>query len=334
MDDREMLSKIQGCLLGVAIGDAMGMPVEMMTRAEILAATDGRPIAGFVNPLAKKIPSLSHHRAGQTTDDWQLTRAVARSLIRRKRFDLVDQALALVDEFEKTTAGWGRATSKSAISLKSYFNYRGDADRSPFDPLPQVPGQGGGNGVAMKIAPLAVIDFLQGENLSTAIDLSFLTHSDPRASVAAAVMEGAIFAELVGATNDRRSVVNDAVYVETELLKDVVFPQPTLSDNLRHVLVFQSVEDALAAGVKNGCLAIDSIPFALLVFFEHRDDFRAGVLAAVNAGGDTDTNASMVGALIGARLGVDGIPEEWRKFNPAFAEAFTLGEELFKSFKR
>jgi len=57
------------------------------------------------------------------------------------------------------------------------------------------------------------------------------------------------------------------------------------------------------------CYCLESVPFAISVFFRHPTDFRAGIFEAVNAGGDTDSNASMVGALIGANVGMTGIPE-------------------------
>ncbi len=52
------------------------------------------------------------------------------------------------------------------------------------------------------------------------------------------------------------------------------------------------------------------------------------MLAAINAGGDTDTNGAVVGALIGANVGLDGIPPEWQSFNPEFQEAILLGGQL------
>lgn len=79
----------------------------------------------------------------------------------------------------------------------------------------------------------------------------------------------------------------------------------------------------------NGFHAFESCAFAIAVALRHPNDFRMAVLEAVNAGGDTDTNASMVGAIVGARVGLFGIPEEWRTFSPSFQEALDLAEQLY-----
>jgi ADP-ribosylglycohydrolase len=57
---------------------------------------------------------------------------------------------------------------------------------------------------------------------------------------------------------------------------------------------------------------MESVPFALWCFVTNHDDFEEAVVTAVNAGGDTDTNASITGALAGALNGVDAIPRHWR----------------------
>jgi ADP-ribosyl-[dinitrogen reductase] hydrolase len=54
-------------------------------------------------------------------------------------------------------------------------------------------------------------------------------------------------------------------------------------------------------------------PVALFVSYAHRDSFPEAVLTAISLGGDTDTVAALVGGIVGARVGVVGIPEEWRR---------------------
>ena len=79
-----------------------------------------------------------------------------------------------------------------------------------------------------------------------------------------------------------------------------------------------------------GCPAYESVPFAICVALRHLDDFRAGVFEAVNAGGDTDTTASMVGAMLGARLGVDAIPEDLKA--PFKGEVYTVADAFWHTF--
>jgi glutathione S-transferase len=54
-----------------------------------------------------------------------------------------------------------------------------------------------------------------------------------------------------------------------------------------------------------------TVPVALFAFVRHPDDYRAAVEAVIRCGGDTDTVAAITGALVGARVGKNGIPAEW-----------------------
>ena len=56
----------------------------------------------------------------------------------------------------------------------------------------------------------------------------------------------------------------------------------------------------------------DTLPVALFAFLRHGESFRDAVEAVVRCGGDTDTVAAIAGGILGARLGVEGIPESWR----------------------
>ncbi|MEK7512006.1 MAG: ADP-ribosylglycohydrolase family protein, partial [Patescibacteria group bacterium] len=118
-----------------------------------------------------------------------------------------------------------------------------------------------------------------------------------------------------------------------------LFPDPQMAEDrissrLRKIFHGKMLDNATDLRVKNGtsCFSLESIPFSMATFLRHPTDFRAGVLEAVNAGGDTDSNAAMVGALIGANCGVEAIPEEWRNFRKEFEEPVRLGEEFHRVF--
>ena len=57
---------------------------------------------------------------------------------------------------------------------------------------------------------------------------------------------------------------------------------------------------------------METVPVALYAWLRYPDDYRAAIGAAVRCGGDTDTVAAITGALVGARVGAEGIPPEWR----------------------
>ena len=67
----------------------------------------------------------------------------------------------------------------------------------------------------------------------------------------------------------------------------------------------------LGNGSKVSCA--DTVPLALWIATRHLDDYREAVETAVAAGGDTDTMAAIVGGIVASRVGVSGIPAEWRE---------------------
>lgn len=343
--------------MGVAIGDAMGMPWELMTPEEISAATKGNGVNGFANPVQRKIKGTAAHRAGETTDDWQLTAAITRSLVMCGSFDTIYVAREHVVEFDRCQFGWGGTTKTSLRNIKKWFDSRGHEGQNPCQPAPdRGPGKGSGNGVAMKVAPLGL--FFQHEEddaMAEAIaDLGLMTHSDPRAWITAYLVARVIADALytgyeIG--HQKQWGLDARQLVVTLMTRAAEFEEVTpFGENgevegkvtgrcLQLASLIDSSElygDAAIARrtFGTGCFCMESVPFALATFLRHPTDFKTGVLEAVNAGGDTDSTASMVGAMIGANVGIEGIPPAWCNFNPKFQEAIDLSQQLFEVVTR
>lgn len=359
MPQVSLLSKIQGCLCGVAIGDALGMPWEMMTPGEIFYATNGQGVHGFSDNIQRKITGTAKLKAGDTTDDWQLTRAIARSIIKSGGIDHVSIAREHVTEFHNSTLGWGRSTKQAISAMAEYFHTCALND----DKLPDIvelqkeieakiintPGTG--NGVAMKIAPIAIYNTNSEDNklLTDVINIGQMTHRDPRATYAACaialiikyLMESSeiIFENNLSLSNSK--VINTLTRLEILRAKQRPYENfggDSFTSRLINLLTTNildcplnnnGIPSALIKQIGTGCFALESIPFSVAVFLRHTIDFKAGVLEAVNAGGDTDSNASMVGAMIGANIGLDRIPNDWIQSVPACQEALDLADKLY-----
>lgn len=342
--DAKILECFQACLKGVAVGDAIGMPWEIMTRAEIMAETNGVGVTGFSEPKERRALRFA---LGRTTDDWALTSAIARSLIHLKRFDLCDIALRHIRELE-IEKGWGGTTRDAVMAVKEYFDSRGESGRSPLNPLPIIMGTtGAGNGVAIKVAPLALWQAVRKDSRETfygrILGLGLMTHPNPIASVTACV-----FAELM-ATVCQKPIMSDldmyqCVWHVVEMLYQFL-PHATVlnevrvmvTDRLGEILEHRwDVDNSwLREKIGVNCFSLESVLFSIGTFLRHPRDFRTAVLEAINAGGDTDSTASMVGALVGANCGLwdenrnSIIPLEWQNFGPDFASALSIGEELY-----
>ncbi|MEK7641461.1 MAG: ADP-ribosylglycohydrolase family protein [Patescibacteria group bacterium] len=322
-------SRIQGCLLGVAIGDALGMPVETMSHDRIMEATKGIGIDRFIEPINRR-DWTKGMKAGATTDDWQLTRAVLTSLIRTQGvFSVADCAAEHVRESSQSLFGWGKTTQGAIDAIK-----RGERDPEK-DPLPPAPVGGGcGNGIVMKVAPVAIANFLRQKDHKDlwrdVKTLGSITHPDILASVSAfavAVMLCKVLQPGILSAGQVGFLFEQMLAVVINLEKEEKIP-PHVSNRLLKIPDFWNDAGYLRKGVGCGFYAIDTAAFAIGTFLRHTNSFRQGVLEAVNAGGDTDTNASVVGALIGANVGLEGIPDEWKCFSEEFKEPQVLGHQL------
>lgn len=348
--------RVRGCLLGIAVGDALGVPWETRSPEEILAATEGRGVTGYVSPELSGIPDMRRAPLGATSDDWQLTSVVGQSLLRTGgRLDLVDCANGHVRALAETTFGWGGTTRVAIEDIR-------DGRRHPLDPLPPPkPGHGGGNGVVMKVAPLAICSALRGDDpgedavesdplMRETLALGGLTHADPFAQVAAYPVARVIRRLILGLCVEN----GWATYARADATMGAAAAQQHLGIDHRHP---DGVVDALVRSQERGGAkpfyaaaraekvafrARETAAVALAVFFEgqwrdelHGKDpsrrFAATISATIGLGGDTDTNASIVGAMLGAQLGVEGIPPEWRAI-PSAGEAVDLADKLCDLF--
>jgi len=337
------LSRFKGCLMGLQVGDALGVPWEIMASEDILSATGGKGIQGFSKPSSRSVSEWYRETVlGNTSDDTQLAFAVARSLIRRKEFDAVDCALEHVREAERTMFGWGSTTRDGIKEFKDYFDSRGERGRHPFDCARAAkPGEGCGNGVAMKVAPLALY-WSRCDPKKPTVDelynqvrvLGLMTHPDERASMAAFAVFLTIKSLLHGVrvdTDEFASRLFSRVLVDVSGREHLFGIADGVSGRLRRIQdadLLHAPASRVCEALGTECFALESVSTALAVFFRHPSNFKAGLLEAVNMGGDTDTIAAMAGAMIGASVGLEGIPEEWQNFKPEYLQAASLAEQL------
>ena len=323
---QKFCDQIAGGFLGLAIGDALGVPVETMSHEEILAATNGAGITDYIAPLQTRINDTARQLPGSTSDDTQLARATGRSLVRCKKFDIIDQGLTLAEEFERGIYGMGRTTRDAATAIKLWRDSSHKEGRHPAIRVakPEKDGESAGSGPAMKIFPLAAYDLI-GQSAfdaeiifcNNAMTLGRMTHGDIRASIASVALGNAIalFADAPTLLVNAARVHIAETLMERVRRAEYAFQYsnprtPPFSEYLAHAFTLLDDPVALRTEVNASFRAVHSVSFAIATAFRHPDNFRAGVLEAVNAGKDTDTTGSMVGAILGARYGFMSIPTE------------------------
>lgn len=341
-----MKERVQACLLGVLLGDALGQPVETMTAGEILEKTNGMGITDFADAIQKRLTSQSHLKAGETTDDWQLTKATAGSVIDSRGLNLEDMARKHAAAYNDSLIGWGGTTRKSVKELVRFFDSHGLEGRNPDTPVaPATAGLGAGNGVAMKVSPLPIFHFLSGgrrwSRAALAADIrkfTLLTHSDPRAlytTYAYALLMMEIMREPIFHTLQARTAL-ERIWEELKQAKNQYgFPEGgSAIRQYEKLFDFIGNPEALTHEIGVGYLCTESVIYSLGIFATYPVNFSEALLTAVNAGLDSDTNAAMIGALIGLNCGLEVIPKKWKNFHPWYSEALEIGERLYDAARK
>ncbi len=307
--------KVMGMTLGVGIGDALGMPVEVFNTQQIKERW-GRVTTYVDMPEDHKF----HHvrKAGQTTDDTQLTLAVMRAFSKSHgHFSMDAIAAEHVIELDLDNSTWGPSTRNAVKRLKEgiHWSQSGKTDE---------PNSGMGNGVVMKASPLAVyLQVIQKLSLklgSQAIDefhdleiaFTYVTHRTGAAVTGTFAHVSGLNYCLSSQPDNFSSEALIDLASSSALYGAMMMTDEDFSDQL----VFQSLEkirptltdqEILELFSKHNFLVYNSLGMSYACFVRKPASIEA-LYDVVNMGGDTDSNGAIVGALLGALNGPSVFP--------------------------
>ena len=274
------LDRVRGCLLGLAVGDALGTTVEFKARGTFAPLTD--IVGGGPFGLAP----------GQWTDDTSMALCLATSLVEEGRFDPLDQMNRYCRWLE---AGYLSSTGRcfdigrTVVTALQRFRATGDPFAGSASPEPA------GNGSIMRLAPVPLACFPDVEAaMRWAAESSRTTHAAGECVDACRLLAGIICRALAGERKDR--VLTGAVGFRGA---------PAIESIARGDYREFSVDDVRGTGY-----VVDSLRAALWSFWR-TGTFEAAVLQAANLGDDADTTAAVCGQLAGAFYGEQGIPDRW-----------------------
>ncbi len=290
-----LIHKGEVLLPSIAYGDAAGLPVETQT-AEYIQENYGTIralLASDRNPYYEGI-----FEVGMWSDDTQLSIAVAEALIEADGFDIdamarqhlvaYDATGDVVRNGKLTKRGWGGSTVSAMEKLKTGVS---PAESGTLD--------GSGNGVLMKMAPLAYWHAARNtpaEQRYTDYDaLTTMTHDSAIARLATRI-HGDVLKHLIenGYARDEflEEVNNSVHYHESELGTGT-----EMSELLGYLKDMKSKDDVLINTDAKGFYAPQTLAMAYGAFVLNRAQFTDSVYEAVNLGGDTDSTGSIVAAM-------------------------------------
>jgi ADP-ribosyl-[dinitrogen reductase] hydrolase len=268
----------QGALLGLLVGDALGSQVEFLDPARICARHPG----GLHDLLPGGTWSLL---AGQPTDDGELALALARALVAGGGFDRDRVAAAYIDWKGSNPFDIGATTAKGIDALR---------DRGRANHASQA------NGALMRVAPIGIAAACDpGKAAAWARLDAALTHPHPVCQAASAAFSAAIAAGVAGANP---SAMWSMAYAHAG--------EDAGGGEIRQALL--EARDGLPPDfTRNQGWVLTSFGNAFHRLWREQD-FAEALTETVMAGGDTDTNGAVCGALLGAAYGREAIPLAWR----------------------
>lgn len=270
-----------GCLVGLAVGDALGAPLEFMARDQIAAHYgEVRELLGGgwlnVDP-------------GEYTDDTQMALAIASSIVALGRVDPADIAGRFVAWLHTGPKDIGNIT-RTALR----YHEQGIAwDEVGARVCREMAGRCAGNGSVMRCAPVGLFHAARPDALvRDSIRTSAITHADDLAVWSTVAVNLAIVELLAG--RQAGLVERVAAAIEVPLVRETLLAAPGLTRR----------------EVRSGGYVLETLGAAFWALQNH-GGFEEVVVAAINLGDDADTVGAVAGALAGAREGVAAIPERW-----------------------
>ena len=294
--------RMQGCLLGLACGDAVGTTVEFRPRGTFPDVTD--MVGGGPFQL----------EPGQWTDDTSMALCLATSLIECSGFDPVDQIRRYVRWYREgylSSTGECFDIGNTTASALCRFMDDGNPFAGPTSPT------SAGNGSIMRLAPVPMFFFPDKAKIVHFSGESSRTTHGAAECVEACRLFGLLLANALEG-KDKEAVLYGHGFE----------PGSNTTPTIRQIAEGQ-YRDKSRDELSGSGYVVESLEAALWCFLA-TDNFRDAVLAAVNLGDDADTTAAVCGQVAGAFYGRSGIPAEWLDRLCMREEIEQLAERLYR----
>ena len=306
----------QGCIIGGAVGDALGWPVEFLSLTEIKKKYGEAGITHLI---------MGSNKKAEITDDTQMTLFTAEGILRaetarnkKKTYDpskavyhaylrwLRTQGYAGLKKHERIYDGWlmtvkelhtRRAPGNTCISALT-SGEKGTIDR----PINNSKGCGG----VMRVAPAGL--FYDRKNaFDMAAQFAAITHGHP-----AGYLSAGAFAYIIAAIIEGQDIEAAAKDALAELKSHKNHHECSRSLSLALELSRSGLPDTEAISqLGGGWVGEEALGIAVYCALKYQNDFKNAVIAAVNHSGDSDSTGAITGNILGAYLGLNSIPEDW-----------------------
>jgi ADP-ribosyl-[dinitrogen reductase] hydrolase len=306
MVDPQLISRARGALLGLVAGNQLGVPTEHLGTPEAIRQAFPNGVVDLAPP-----PKNSPY-----DDDAAMALLLGESLLASKDFDAADVARRWVKWMKVDGRGIG-LTTKRALTLI-------DRGKEPFEAgrlaNQENPGRSAGNGSVMRCIPVAL---RYHDNIDRLIRVSTqqaaITHSDDRCTWGAAAVNLAA-----------RELLHGNIYFIDEVLHRIGDRAPRALRDAIHRVPRERESDLPITITGETGYVVHCVEIAFW-FVTHDRALDEALIHLAQAGGDTDTNAAVAGALLGARYGEVGLPPRWVDHLVGAQGIAKLAEDLVKA---
>ncbi|HEY7192724.1 MAG TPA: ADP-ribosylglycohydrolase family protein [Gemmatimonadales bacterium] len=284
--DPQLVSRARGAMLGLVAGNQLGVPTEHLGTAEAIRQA-------YPNGITDPAPPPKN---SPYDDDTAMALLLGESLVASKGFDANDVARRWVKWMKVDGRGIGMTTRRALTLI--------DRGKEPFEAgrvaSQENPGRSAGNGSVMRCVPVALLYHNDPDRLiRVSTQQAAITHADERCTW------GAVAVNLAA-----RELLHGNIYFVEEVLHRMSDRAPRVLRDAIHRVPRESESDLPIARAGEAGYVVHCVEIAFW-FATHDRSLEESLIYLAQAGGDTDTNAAVAGALLGARYGEVALPPRW-----------------------
>ncbi|TET76695.1 MAG: ADP-ribosylglycohydrolase family protein [Candidatus Cloacimonadota bacterium] len=315
-----MINKYHGCLLGLAIGDALGAPVESLTLQEIKRRYGKGGISDF--------REWGSFKPGSYTDDTQMSLATAVGCIRacqRGRSKGICHSASIVHrrylEWLKSQNDPNQRRGPGNTCLSALRSGEMGTMKNRIN-------DSKGCGGVMRTAPVGLA-FPSGRAFQKGAEYAAITHGHP-----CGYLPAGFLSEMICHLIESKTLV-EAIDLSIKQLVTYDKHSETLEKiELARELSAgsKSVEESIQT-IGEGWVGDEALAISVYCALKFSDDWEKGTLSAVNHSGDSDSTGSITGAILGTLLGIESIPSRWVQSVEESSRIQKIANDMFRIFR-
>ena len=316
--------KFLGCILGGAIGDALGAPIEFLKYDEIIQKYGKDGVQTYVeHPNGK----------GEFTDDTQMLLFTAEGLLRAWHRSVIKgiggaQITITYNSYLRwlQTQGYRVPDSKIEhgfeegwlIKRKELFKQRypgnsclNSLQSGRIGSVRTPVNDSKGCGTVMRIAPAGLVfKHSRYTAFKEGVDLSAITHGHPSGYLSGGLLSS-IIADLSNGLDLQQSILKGLEILQEWEGYEEVYRKVNLAKEVHRKFAYEDITNNEIRMLGEGWVAEEALAISLLCALRYPNDFKKAVTVAINHSGDSDSTGAITGNLVGLMVGKDKIPKEW-----------------------